>query len=410
MAGKIFINYRRDDSIATAVHLHERLAQVFGRDNLFMDVDNIPFGVDFEEHLNSQVAACDVMLVVIGPNWLNAKDDTGQRRLQQPDDFVAIEITAALARNIRVIPVLVDGARVPKASELPDSLKPLARRQAAGVRNAHFRQDTETLLARMRGAFDSDSATRATGEAAALADQTPVAGGPEPPANKLAGPDRLLSKQRSVGWRRTAMITSAVAALLLIGWGGYAVLRDIQTTTHAPQQRDAELKAEQARSPKPVTATPGGATSAAQENIVNLLSPEQGGQLLAAPDENWRKLTSGKEDDWVSIRSGPEAEAVYAFKDRKPATFGKFAVLIKGTDSFNPKEIEILAGNDWPKGTFRPLVKCTVMNQVMLEARYQQCVFPETTAKYVKIRLLSSFHFNDWANLPQICLLGWLTQ
>jgi hypothetical protein len=153
-----------------------------------------------------------------------------------------------------------------------------------------------------------------------------------------------------------------------------------------------------------------GATSAAQENSVNLLSPEQGGQLLAAPDENWRKLTSGKENDWVSIRSGPEAEAVYAFKDRKPATFGKFAVLIKGADSFNPKEIEILAGNDWPNGTFRPLAKCTVMNQLMLEARYQQCVFPETTAKYVKIRLVSSFHFNDWSNLPQIRLLGRLTQ
>src|SRR6476659_990150 len=152
MASKIFINYRRDDSIATAVHLHERLAQVFGRDNLFMDVDNIPFGIDFEEHLNGQVAACDVMLVVIGPNWLNAKDDTGQRRLQQPDDFVAIEIAAALARNIRVIPVLVDGARMPKASELPDSLKPLARRQAAEVRHSHFGRDAETLVASMREA------------------------------------------------------------------------------------------------------------------------------------------------------------------------------------------------------------------------------------------------------------------
>src|SRR5262245_57803439 len=114
MTGKIFINYRRDDSIATAGRLHDRLAPAFGRDNIVMDVDNIPFGIDFEEHLNSQVATCDVMLVVIGPNWLNAKDDTGQPRLQHPDDFVAIEIAAALKRNTRVIPVLVDGARMPK--------------------------------------------------------------------------------------------------------------------------------------------------------------------------------------------------------------------------------------------------------------------------------------------------------
>lgn len=174
-------------------------------------------------------------------------------------------------------------------------------------------------------------------------------------------------------------------------------------------------------SPPPITPTqttnaPGPVTQAeapaaaqknpAQENIVNLLSPEQGGQLLAAPDESWRKLTSGKEDDYVHYRSGPEAEAVYAFKDKKPATFGKLEILIKGTDEFNPKEIEILAGNDWPDGTFRPVTKCTFMNQLMMEARYQQCGFPETTARFVKIRLLSSFHFNDWANLPQIRLLG----
>jgi hypothetical protein len=165
-----------------------------------------------------------------------------------------------------------------------------------------------------------------------------------------------------------------------------------------------------AKTSLPIPAAPAGATPAAQANVVNLLSPEQGGQLLAAPDESWRKLTSGKEDDFVHIRSGPEAEAVYAFKDKRPATFGKFAILIKGTDAFNPKEIEILAGDDWPDGTFRTVNKCNFMNQLMLEARYQQCVFPETTARYVKIKLLSSFHFNDWANLPQIRLLGWSAQ
>ena len=73
MAGKIFINYRRDDSIGMAGRLHDRLAQTFGRDKLFMDVDHIPAGTDFVAHLNSQVAGCDVVLVVIGPNWLGVK-------------------------------------------------------------------------------------------------------------------------------------------------------------------------------------------------------------------------------------------------------------------------------------------------------------------------------------------------
>src|SRR6476661_4983599 len=139
--GKIFINYRRDDAIGTAGRLHDRLAHTFGRNNLFMDVDR----VDFVEYLN----ACHAFLAVIGPNWLDAKDELGRRRCDNPNDYVTIEIAAALARGIRVIPVLVEGAQMPKASELPDSLKPLARRVPLEVRDSHFGQDTETLVAKI---------------------------------------------------------------------------------------------------------------------------------------------------------------------------------------------------------------------------------------------------------------------
>ena len=152
MADKIFINYRREDSIGTAGRLRDRLAEAFGEENLFMDVDNIPAGVDFVADLNNQVAACRVFLAVIGPNWLDAKDESGVRRLDNPDDFVTIEIAAALARDIRVIPVLVDNARMPKADKLPDPIKPLVRRNAVEVRNSQFRRDAETLVARMREA------------------------------------------------------------------------------------------------------------------------------------------------------------------------------------------------------------------------------------------------------------------
>src|SRR5436190_11759424 len=155
MSGKIFINYRRDDSFGTAGRLYDRLAQAFGRDNLFMDVDHIPAGVDFIDYLNSQVAECDVFLAVIGPNWLNAKDDAGRRRLDNPDDFVTIEIAAALARNIRVIPVLVDGARTPKADKLPDSIKPLVRRNAVEVRNTSFGRAGEGLVDKVGEALES---------------------------------------------------------------------------------------------------------------------------------------------------------------------------------------------------------------------------------------------------------------
>ena len=153
MAGKIFINYRREDSTGTAGRLHDRLAQTFGQKNLFVDV----VGVDLKVRLNNQVAACQVFLAIIGPNWLDAKDETGQHRLHHPDDFVAIEIAAALARNIPVIPVLVDGARMPKESWLPDSLKPLAHRQAVEVRQLHFDRDAEALIERVREALNAGS-------------------------------------------------------------------------------------------------------------------------------------------------------------------------------------------------------------------------------------------------------------
>jgi len=105
------------------------------------------------DYLPSQVAACDVFLAVIGPNWLDAKDDDGRRRFDNPADFVTIEITAALARNIRVIPVLVDGARTPKTDKLPDSIKPLVRRNAVEVRNTNFGRDAKALAEKVREAL-----------------------------------------------------------------------------------------------------------------------------------------------------------------------------------------------------------------------------------------------------------------
>jgi flagellar biosynthesis GTPase FlhF len=153
---KIFINYRRGDSDATAGRLHDALGSAFGFENLFMDIDAIPTGVDFVEFLAKQVAACDFFIAVIGPDWLDARDEkTGIRRLQNPNDYVGIEIAAALKRNIPVAPVLVDGARFPLADQLPDSIKPLVRRHAAELRNAQFRRDVQALTDEIRRAINS---------------------------------------------------------------------------------------------------------------------------------------------------------------------------------------------------------------------------------------------------------------
>jgi TIR domain len=142
----IFVNYRREDSMGIAGRLHDRLAKAFGRKNLFMDVDSIPPGIDFVRHLNNQVASCDIFLAVIGPDWLEVKNEEGDRRLHAADDFVSLEISAALARDIPVIPILVDGARMPKASDLPEPLKPLVRRSAIGLRHEYFGRDADALI------------------------------------------------------------------------------------------------------------------------------------------------------------------------------------------------------------------------------------------------------------------------
>jgi hypothetical protein len=144
---RVFISYRREDSAGHAGRLYDRLAQHFGAHQLFMDVDTIEPGVDFVEVIQSAVGACDVLLAIIGKRWLTSADATGKRRLDNPQDFVRLEIEAALDRGIRVVPLLVHGAAMPRADELPDGLSRLARRNAFEVSDHRFRFDTEQLIA-----------------------------------------------------------------------------------------------------------------------------------------------------------------------------------------------------------------------------------------------------------------------
>jgi hypothetical protein len=151
MAAKVFISYRREDSAGHAGRVHDRLGREFGRDLLFMDVDGISFGANFVKVLGEKVATCDVLLAIIGPGWVDARDENGQRRLDNPDDFVRIEIAAALKRDIPVIPILLEGVEIPKAHQLPDDLKDLALRQALNVRHASFHADMDKLIHGLRG-------------------------------------------------------------------------------------------------------------------------------------------------------------------------------------------------------------------------------------------------------------------
>lgn len=144
--GGIFINYRRDDAPGVAGRLFDQLARSFPRRDLFMDVDAIKPGLDFVKQLDAQVAQCDVLLALVGPHWLHAKDQSGNRRLEGDKDYVRIEIASALERDIPVIPVLIDGTEMPPEGSLPDDLKNLTRRQSLELRHTRFTSDANAIV------------------------------------------------------------------------------------------------------------------------------------------------------------------------------------------------------------------------------------------------------------------------
>jgi hypothetical protein len=154
MRGGVFICYRREDTAGFAGRIYDRLRSTLGRESVFIDVDNIPAGRDFVEVLSVRVGRCDALIALIGKNWLVSADTDNNRRLDDPNDFVRIEIEAALERNVPVIPVLVDGAAMPQANDPPETLKKLARRQGIEISHNRFDSDAERLtdaLARIDG-------------------------------------------------------------------------------------------------------------------------------------------------------------------------------------------------------------------------------------------------------------------
>jgi hypothetical protein len=144
--GRIFISYRREDSESQAGRLADLLRQRFGEAQVFMDVDTIDPGQDFIETIQSAVGSCDVLIAVIGPEWLTVTDRAGRRRIDVPEDVVRLEVAAALDRQIRVIPLLVRRATMPSMQDLPAALGPLARRNALEVTDTHFRRDVDRLV------------------------------------------------------------------------------------------------------------------------------------------------------------------------------------------------------------------------------------------------------------------------
>lgn len=193
MAG-IFISYRRQESTKDARSLYERLRGEFGREGVFIDLEGLDYGVDFVESLERQLEGCRVLLALIGPHWLTAKDARGRRRIDDENDFVRIEVRTALERGIRVVPVLVDGAPMPTTDELPADLQRLVRLQALELDFKRFDQDVGRLVSVLRKLLGQGE-TRP---------QTLLSPPPPPPSGH---------------WKSVAMVSVVVAA----GAAGYAL-------------------------------------------------------------------------------------------------------------------------------------------------------------------------------------------
>jgi TIR domain len=147
---EIFISYRRDDTEGHAGRLFGDLTQHFGDGAVFMDVAAIEPGRDFRRAIEEQVASCSVLLAIIGKSWLTAKAESGARRLDDPMDFVRLETASALKRDIPVVPVLVQAARMPRVEDLPEDLKELAFRNGVELTHSRWDSDVQALVKSLR--------------------------------------------------------------------------------------------------------------------------------------------------------------------------------------------------------------------------------------------------------------------
>jgi hypothetical protein len=149
------LSYRRDDASTYAPRLYNSLADRYSKERVFMDIDSLELGMDFEDAINETVARCHVLLALIGRRWLAASDEEGNRRLENPEDLVRLEVEAALARNVRVVPVLVGGAPMPKREQLPGDLVGLTRRNGFRLRTTGWDADVSAMIGRLDRIADS---------------------------------------------------------------------------------------------------------------------------------------------------------------------------------------------------------------------------------------------------------------
>lgn len=230
----IFISYRRDDTAPYAGRLYDRLTAHFGAGQVFMDIDQIEPGEDFVEVIQRKVSACEIAIVLIGRHWLSSQDAEGRRRLDDPEDFVRLEVAASLDRKVRVVPVLVGGAAMPRMRDLPEAIATLARRNAIEISDARFHKDCDRLIESLS---KNPSATAAPPDVTKR-NATPAPGAQNRETHADPAPARPADDGKSSGgkgWAIAAAATLGVAVLAFIGLRGTNTAPSPAPVAKAPQ-------------------------------------------------------------------------------------------------------------------------------------------------------------------------------
>jgi hypothetical protein len=298
----IFISYRRSDSAGHTGRLADDLGKQLDGQALFRDIEAIEAGVDFVHALEKAVEACTVMLVVIGPTWASATTSDGQRRLHQPGDFVRMEIEAALARDIRVIPVLVGDAQMPGPADLPESMAGLLRRNAYSISDRRWQYDVSQLLE----ILIKIPGVAALKSAAAAAPAARVPGAPPPPPAPLSTPAPASppAKGGMPGWVKGALATVGMVALVGFALDKWA--SDDPVKTPIVQEPAAE-PAQTSAAADPV-ATPPNLADAQKKDFLGKWVDSDGMEYLV--DES---------DSGIYVASGSNLVAGTGFAEDSPA-------------------------------------------------------------------------------------------
>ena len=262
-SNRIFVSYRREDASGDAGRLADHLHRRFGADRVFLDIETIDPGTDFVEVLQASLRQTAAMLVVIGPRWTSLRAADGTRRLDDPGDFVRLEVETALSRSIPVVPVLVQGASMPKKEDLPASLAPLVNRQLAALDHAEFHDDAERLCDRLAAMIEGEPAWR------------------------------LLLRR---WWPAAALV-----AVLALGLAAYLVLRagdgESATASTGPSGRPTELTSEQMRQVEALLAEASAQRRRSQS--VEALSTLARARELAPASEAVQQAQEDAAMDWI---------------------------------------------------------------------------------------------------------------